>query len=289
MRILNERLEKIGFTIINDRKGQLIEQIKNLVIEAIHYTGPMEKVKWPEYLSDGLHLDYKYLSSLFSAVESITLEQYIINQKIEKIKEFNTNARSDLYQFTKEDYKNSIRQAFFLDKLLLPPREEIGEMTAFETAKRIEQTQRVLGPTFGRLNQDFLQPFVIRNFKMMLRAGAFQDPPRSVQERGLNIEVKFVNALARSQQIEEVTAIQEWAQMLGGLAQLEALETEATDLMDVDEAGEISARILGVPEGAIRDQKVRDERRSRREEERAQALQAENQLKQADAASKIGQ
>lgn len=85
---LNERLEKIGFTIINDRKGQLIEQIKNLVIEAIHYTGPMEKVKWPEYLSDGLHLDYKYLSSLFSVVESITLEQYIINQKIEKIKEF---------------------------------------------------------------------------------------------------------------------------------------------------------------------------------------------------------
>ncbi len=84
---LNKRLGKIGFTIVNDRKGQLIEQIKNLVIEAIHYARSMEKVKWPEYLSDGLHLDYKYLSSLFSSVDSITLEQYIINQKIEKVKE----------------------------------------------------------------------------------------------------------------------------------------------------------------------------------------------------------
>jgi len=84
---LNKRLGKIGFTIVNDRKGQLIEQIKNLVIESIHYDRSMEKVKWPEYLSDGLHLDYKYLSSLFSSVESITLEQYIINQKIEKVKE----------------------------------------------------------------------------------------------------------------------------------------------------------------------------------------------------------
>lgn len=85
--LLKGDLETLGFTIINDRKGQLIEQIKNLVIDAIHYAKSQEKVKWPEYLSDGLHLDYKYLSSLFSSVESITLEQYIINQKIEKVKE----------------------------------------------------------------------------------------------------------------------------------------------------------------------------------------------------------
>ncbi|WP_127020682.1 helix-turn-helix domain-containing protein [Flagellimonas beolgyonensis] len=85
--LLKDDLEALGFAIINDRKGQLIEQIKNLVIEAVHYNKSAEKVKWPEYLSDQLHLDYKYLSSLFSSVESITLEQYIINQKIEKVKE----------------------------------------------------------------------------------------------------------------------------------------------------------------------------------------------------------
>jgi hypothetical protein len=207
---------------------------------------------------------------------------------INKIKEFNTNARSDLYQFTKEDYKNSIRQAFFLDKLLLPPREEVGEMTAFEIARRIEQTQRVLGPTFGRLNQDFLQPFVIRCFKMMMRAGAFAEPPRAVAELGLNIQIKFVNALARSQQIEEVTAIQQWTQILGGLAQLEQFETEATDLLDVDKAGETAARILGVPEDSIRDQKDRNARRTKRDEEREAALQSQLNLQAADAQSKVG-
>jgi hypothetical protein len=161
-------------------------------------------------------------------------------------------------------------------------------MTAFEVARRIEQTQRVLGPTFGRLNQDFLQPFVIRCFKMMMRAGAFAEPPRAVAELGLNIQIKFVNALARSQQIEEVTAIQQWTQILGGLAQLEQFETEATDLLDVDKAGETAARILGVPEDSIRDQKDRDARRTKRGEEREAALQSQLNLQAADAQSKVG-
>ena len=84
---LKNRLEKIGFTIINDRKGQLIEQMKNLVVEKVHHSKSLDNVKWPEYITAELNLDYKYLSSLFSSVESITFEQFIINQKIERIKE----------------------------------------------------------------------------------------------------------------------------------------------------------------------------------------------------------
>lgn len=84
---LNIRLEKIGFTIINDRKSQLIEQMKNLVIDKVHRSKSLEGVKWPEYITNALNLEYKYLSSLFSSVESITFEQYIINQKIERVKE----------------------------------------------------------------------------------------------------------------------------------------------------------------------------------------------------------
>ena len=84
---LKNRLEKIGFTIINDRKGQLIEQMKNLVIDKVHHSKSLDGVKWPEYIADELNLDHKYLSSLFSSVESITFEQYIINQKIERVKE----------------------------------------------------------------------------------------------------------------------------------------------------------------------------------------------------------
>ncbi|MDT0675567.1 helix-turn-helix domain-containing protein [Autumnicola musiva] len=85
-KLLKEELRNSGFSLINDRKSQLIEKMKTLVVDKIHHSNEVLDIKWPEFISEKLHLDYKYLSSLFSAVESITFEQYIINQKIERIK-----------------------------------------------------------------------------------------------------------------------------------------------------------------------------------------------------------
>jgi len=85
--VVSKELQNSGFSLINDRKSQLIEQMKTLVVDRIHHSSDELDIKWPDYLSQKLHLDYKYLSSLFSSVESITFEQYIINQKIERIKE----------------------------------------------------------------------------------------------------------------------------------------------------------------------------------------------------------
>lgn len=85
--LLKGELEAIGFTLINDRKSQFIEQMKSLVVEKVHHSETLEGVKWAEYITGKLNLDYKYLSSLFSSVESITFEQYVINQKIERVKE----------------------------------------------------------------------------------------------------------------------------------------------------------------------------------------------------------
>lgn len=84
---LQQELEAIGFTLINDRKSQLIEQMKSLVVGKIHHSDSSLEIKWADFISDQLNLDYKYLSTLFSSVESITFEQYVINQKIERIKE----------------------------------------------------------------------------------------------------------------------------------------------------------------------------------------------------------
>jgi len=80
-------LQNSGFSLIDDRKSQLIEQMKTLVVDKIHHSLDELDIKWADHISEKLHLDYKYLSSLFSSVESITFEQYIINQKIERIKE----------------------------------------------------------------------------------------------------------------------------------------------------------------------------------------------------------
>jgi AraC family transcriptional regulator len=85
---LESQLKSLGFELIDDRKARLIESIKNYIIKLIHHTDQVErKYNWSKILSEQLHHDYNYLSSLFSSVEGITLEHYIIQQKIEKVKE----------------------------------------------------------------------------------------------------------------------------------------------------------------------------------------------------------
>ena len=85
---LDKVLEERGFERIDDRKARMIESIKNKVIKMIHHSDHVDrKYNWSTQLAEELHYDYNYLSNLFSAVEGITLEQYIIRQKIERVKE----------------------------------------------------------------------------------------------------------------------------------------------------------------------------------------------------------
>lgn len=85
---LDTELHALGFERIDDRKARIIEGIKNKIIQLIHHTKQVDrKYNWSKILADELHFEYNYLSNLFSSVEGITLEQYIIRQKIEKAKE----------------------------------------------------------------------------------------------------------------------------------------------------------------------------------------------------------
>lgn len=85
---LDGALAELGFERIDDHKARLIEAIKKKIIQLIHYTDhSTRKFNWSTILSEELHYEYNYLSSLFSAVAGITLEQYIIRQKIERVKE----------------------------------------------------------------------------------------------------------------------------------------------------------------------------------------------------------
>ncbi len=86
---INEELQKKGFQIIDDKKGLLLERIKALIIDKIHHHDHFElKINWSHFLQEALDVDYNYISTLFSSVTGITLEQYIIKQKIEKAKEY---------------------------------------------------------------------------------------------------------------------------------------------------------------------------------------------------------
>lgn len=76
-----------GLELMDDKKAILIEKIRNVIVEMIHYDDEMPKVKFSVYLSDKLHYDYTYLANLFSEVTGMTIEHQIITHKIEKVKE----------------------------------------------------------------------------------------------------------------------------------------------------------------------------------------------------------
>lgn len=84
---LSHALKEVGFELIDDKRSKLIEQVKTYLIDIIHHQNEQPQKKFSELIAQHLHHDYSYLSNLFSEVEGITIEKYIINQKIEKVKE----------------------------------------------------------------------------------------------------------------------------------------------------------------------------------------------------------
>lgn len=85
---LRARLLESGLELLDDKKSILIEKIKIVIIEMIHYSDELPKTNYSEYISEKLGYDYTYLSNIFSEVKGTTIQQYIIIHKIERVKEF---------------------------------------------------------------------------------------------------------------------------------------------------------------------------------------------------------
>ena len=84
---LKINLNKWGLELLDDKKAILIERIKGVIVEMIHYTDEIPKTNFSDYLSEKLHYDYNYLSNIFMEVKGVTIQHYIIINKIEKVKE----------------------------------------------------------------------------------------------------------------------------------------------------------------------------------------------------------
>jgi len=84
---LRYTLLQSGLELMDDQKSILIEQIKNTIIEMVHYNEELPKINCSDYLSEKLKHDYTYLANLFSEVTGVTIEHYIIAHKIERVKE----------------------------------------------------------------------------------------------------------------------------------------------------------------------------------------------------------
>lgn len=82
-----ENLKESGLELLDDKKNILVERTKNVIIEMIHYADEVPKINDSDYISEKLGYDYTYLSNTFSEVKGITIQQYIIMHKIERVKE----------------------------------------------------------------------------------------------------------------------------------------------------------------------------------------------------------
>jgi len=86
-RELEEILKKSGLQLLNDKKSILIEKIKVVIIQMVHYSDELPAQNYSEYLSEKLGYDYTYLANTFSEVKGITIQHFIIIHKIERAKE----------------------------------------------------------------------------------------------------------------------------------------------------------------------------------------------------------
>ncbi len=84
---LKSNLAMSGLELLDDQKSILVDKIKNVIIEMMHYSDELPKVNYSEFISERLDYDYTYLSNLFSEVKGITIQHFIINHKIERAKE----------------------------------------------------------------------------------------------------------------------------------------------------------------------------------------------------------
>lgn len=105
---LRVALGRCGFELLDDKKSILIEKIKNVIIEMIHYSDDVPKQNYSDYISEKLHYDYTYLSNVFSEVKGITVQQYIIVHKIERVKELLLYDELNLTEISRKMHYSSV-------------------------------------------------------------------------------------------------------------------------------------------------------------------------------------
>ena len=171
--------------------------------------------------------------------------------------------------------RTAIRQAYYSDQLQL---QEGPQMTATEVQVRYELMQRLLGPTLGRFQSEFLNPLIERVFGIMYRAGALLPEPELL--KGQQMDIEYVGPLARSQRMEESVAIER----LYGLAMnVVQVDPAIMDNINHDEAIRLRGKLLGVPKTILRSRDEVMEMREQRAEQQAQMAAMQQQQAAGDA------
>ena len=141
--------------------------------------------------------------------------------------------------------RETVREAFYFSLLLMVQQ---PNQTATEVLARQEEKLRLMGPHLGRIQSEFLDPLIHRQFGIMRRAGLLPRPPRQLAEAGLRID--YVSPLAKAQRASEGSAV---VRALEALAPLGAVRPEIFDNLDADATARMIAQAFGVPNRLLLD------------------------------------
>jgi hypothetical protein len=162
-------------------------------------------------------------------------------RSMDSMEPYESGARFDVSQLQREQLKQAIRSIFFVDQLEL---KESPAMTATEVQTRYELMQRLLGPTLGRLQSDYLDPLVQRTFNILYRAGQLGEPPQVVFDSSGELDIIYTGPLVRAQRADIAQGVTRW---VATLAELSEIRNDVLDIPDWDAIARELGSLEGVP------------------------------------------
>lgn len=247
-------------------------------IRTLNRAVELELKAWAKDIDPPLLVPDEGISGPFKMINGAL--NYVRPDLIDKIKPVESGHRYDVSQLKLEDLRQSIRRIYFADQLQL---QDTPTMTATEVQVRYELMQRLLGPTLGRLESELLSPMIERCFNLMLRSGAFLEPPETLQDA--DIDVEYVGPLARAQRFGEVTAVQNWLQMVAAMSEI---DPSVTDIPDLDGIARNMASLLGVPPNLQRSIEQVTEKREARNAAASEEMQNQDTMAAIEGVAKLG-
>jgi hypothetical protein len=182
----------------------------------------------------------------------------------DRIEPLNIGANTPLGLNMEEQRRNSIRNAFYVNQLMM---QNGPQMTATEVIQRNEEKMRLLGPVLGRLQSELLKPLIDRAFALILRKNLFRPAPEFLA--GTDIEIEYVSPLAKAQKSSELQSIMRAIEIMGSLSNV----APVFDHINMDKLVRHLADIVGVPQKILKPQ-------SELNAERQQAAQQQEQMQQ---------
>lgn len=200
--------------------------------------------------------------------------RYIVAGDTNSVKPFTPGGDFNIAVAEYQRMERNIRRGLMADQL--QPQADGPALTATEVQVRLNLIRQLLGPVYGRLSAEFLQPLLDRCFGLALRAGLFGEVPRSLAGRDFYPE--YSSPLARAQKQEDIVAMDQFEGALIGAANA---RPEVLDLYDFDGAARYRAMLNGVPEKLLKDERavkrIREDRAARQQAQQEMALAAEGQ------------